>query len=141
MLMLIRRGLMAKKDTRVIIYSDLRNKIDKMDTLSFDDPDRNKKYGLNGEKPFLAVHHEESMSDEEIKSNHIKKNTLSISIDELIKQNDDYTMALEKKELNKKYRSIKKKQSKQKSKKLALYIGISVVVVAIIAVVLIVVLM
>jgi len=125
---------MSKKDTRVIIYSELRDKIDKMDTLSFDDPDRDKKYGINGEKPILPVHHEESMSSEELKNGHIKKNTLSISIDELIKQNDDYTMALEKKELNQKYKSMKKEQGKARGKKLALYIGIpaAIVIVAIV---------
>jgi hypothetical protein len=126
---------MSKKDTRVIIYSELRDKIDKMDTLSFDDPDRDKKYGINGEEPVLPVHHEESMSNEELKTGHIRKNTLSISIDELIKQNDDYTMALEKKELNKKYKSIRKDQSKSRIKKLALYIGIPVAII-IVAVVL-----
>lgn len=122
---------MSKKDTRVILYSDLRDKIDKMDTLSFDDPDRDKKYGLNGEDSVLPVHHEESMSTEELKTGHIKKNTLSISIDELIKQNDDYTMALEKKELNEKYKNMKKEQGKSRGKKLALYIGIPVAIIVV----------
>ncbi|MDD2287082.1 MAG: hypothetical protein PHQ11_16985 [Paludibacter sp.] len=124
---------MSKKDTRVMIYSELRDKIDKMDTLSFDDPDRDKKYGLNGEKAVLPVHHEEAMSSQELKTGHIKKNTLSISIDELIKQNDDYTMALEKKELNKKYKNMKKEQHKARNKKLAFYLGIAGAVIVIAA--------
>ena len=44
-------------------------------------------------------------------------------------------MALEKKELNKKYKSIRKDQSKSRIKKLALYIGIPVAII-IVAVVL-----
>lgn len=110
---------MSEKETRVGIYADLRSKIDRMDTLSFDDPDRDSKYGINGKKDpnSIPVIHEESMSRNELGDNHIKKNTLSISIDDLIKQNDDYTMALEKKEIDKKYRSVKKKQRAKLGKK------------------------
>ncbi len=109
---------MSDKETRVGLYSDLRDKIDKMDTLSFDDPNRDSKYGLNGAKPSDASFvHEESMTKNQLEDGHIKKNTLSISIEDLIKQNDDYTMALEKKEIDKKYRSVKKKQRREISKK------------------------
>ena len=37
----------------------------------------------------------------------------SLVSNDLIKQNDDYTVALEKKELDKKYHSIKKKKRKE----------------------------
>jgi CHASE3 domain sensor protein len=118
---------MADKETRVGIYADLREKIDKMDTLSFDDPDRDKKYGLNktATSDSIPVVHEESMSKEELEEGHIKKNTLSISIEDLIKQNDDYTMAIEKKELDKKYKDVKKKQRKETSQKTWIVVGIS----------------
>lgn len=106
---------MSDKETRVGLYSGLRDKIEKMDTLSFDDPDRDSKYGLNGNSSNVV--HEESMSSRQLEDQHIKKNTLSISIDDLIKQNDDYTMALEKKEIDKRYKSVKKRQKEKLSKK------------------------
>jgi len=108
---------MSDKETRVGLYSGLRDKIEKMDTLSFDDPDRDSKYGLNGSNPSTDIVHEESMSSRQLEDQHIKKNTLSISIDDLIKQNDDYTMALEKKEIDKRYRSVKKRQKEKLSRK------------------------
>lgn len=107
-------------ETRVGLYADLRNKIDHMDTLSFDDPNRDAKYGLNGKagtQDQIPIIHEESMNPEQLSDGHIKKNTLSISIEDLIKQNDDYTMAIEKKELDKKYRSVKKKQRAESGKR------------------------
>ena len=131
---------MAEKETRVGLYASLRDQIDKMDTLSFDDPDRDKKYGLNGQTPSVGIPiiHEDSLNEDELKDSHIKKNTLSISIDDLIKQNDDYTMALEKKELDKKYRSVKKRQRKEnRAKTLRLWLIIVVSALIIAAVVLI----
>ena len=130
---------MAEKETRVGLYAELRDQIDKMDTLSFDDPDRDKQYGLNGNSAQgVPVIHEESLSEDELKDSHIKKNTLSISIDDLIKQNDDYTMAMERKELDKKYRSVKKKQRKEINAKMWKIIGVTAgVIILVVAIVLI----
>ena len=96
---------MEEKQTRVNLYMELRDEIDRMDTYSFSDPNR-RRYTSSSEVPIV---HEEAMSEEEVQSGHIKKNTLSISIDELIKQHDEYTSSLEKKELSKKYKEVKKK--------------------------------
>ena len=79
------------------------------------------------------------MSSEELQSKHIKKNTLSISIEELIKQHDEYTSSYEKKELNKKYKEVKKKRSGKVSlsslfKNVYFLIGLGVVVVTLIVV-------
>lgn len=128
------------KETRVGRYSDLRNQIDKMDTLSFDDPDRAKRYGLNGQAPIGGgkIVHEPSASEEELHDIHIKKNTLSISIDDLIKENDDYTMAMEKKEIDKKYKEVKKKHRQEGShKKLIIWLSVAFSVIVIVVVVLI----
>jgi len=103
---------MGEKQTRVNLYTELRNQIDRMDTYSFDDKDREKKYSSSS----IPIIHEEAMINSEIKTEHIKKNTLSISIDELIKQHDEYTSSFEKKELNKKYKEVKRRK-KSSSKK------------------------
>lgn len=103
---------MGEKQTRVNLYTELRNQIDRMDTYSFDDKDRDKKYSSSS----IPIIHEEAMTNSEIKTEHIKKNTLSISIDELIKQHDEYTSSFEKKELNKKYKEVKRRK-KSSSKK------------------------
>ncbi len=125
------------KETRVGRYSDLRNQIDKMDTLSFDDPNRAQKYALNQSGHEGEYVHEPSASQEELHNTHIKKNTLSISIDDLIKENDDYTMAMEKKELDRKYKEIKKKHRQEnRSKVLFIWIGSAVSVIVIIVVIL-----
>lgn len=100
-----------QKVTRVALYADLRDKIEKMDTLSFDDPNRDEKYGLNNKQPVMPIIHEQAMDEKELKESHIKKNTLSISIEDLIKQNDDYTIALEKEAIDKSFKEVKKKNS------------------------------
>ncbi len=119
-----------QKRTRVELYADLRDKISKMDTLSFDDPNRDEKYGLNKSPfPFIEIH-ETGASEEELHSDHIKKNTLSISIEDLIKQNDEYSSSVGKKELTKSYKEAKKSQRSffkeilASKKKLFLFIGI-----------------
>ncbi len=123
-----------KKVTRVALYADLRDKISKMDTLSFDDPDRDSKYGLNSKKPIMPIIHEEAMSNDELKTEHIKKNTLSISIEDLIKQNDDYTIALEKKDIDKSFKNFKPKSNLKLKWIVGLAIGISILIIAIIVI-------
>lgn len=122
-----------KRPTRVSLYSDLRDKIDKMDTLSFDDPNRDEKYSLHNKENGPIIH-EVGLSSEELRKPHIKKNTLSISIEDLIKQNDDYTIALEKKDLDKSFKQIKRKSKVKFSKKLIISIS-SVVLLLIIAII------
>ena len=75
-----------QKVTRVALYADLREKIERMDTLSFEDPNRDEKYNFKNQN--MPVIHEQGMSKRQLKSGHIKKSTLSISIEDLIKQND-----------------------------------------------------
>jgi hypothetical protein len=112
-----------KKVTRVALYADLREKIERMDTLSFSDPNRDEKYGLNN-KGNMPIIHEDAMDDQQLHSEHIKKNTLSISIEDLMKQNDDYTVALEKKEIDKSFKEIKNKNNKLVLSKTMIIIGI-----------------
>lgn len=119
-----------QKVTRVALYADLREKIERMDTLSFDDPNRDEKYNLKNQN--MPVIHEQSMSKKELKAGHIKKNTLSISIEDLIKQNDDYTLALEKKEIDKSFKEIKNNQNKKALSKAMIIIIICLIVLLII---------
>lgn len=100
-----------KKETRVGLYAELRRKIEQMNTVSLDDIARERKNGtgLYGDDPDSVYG---SYSSQQLCDPHIKKNTLSISIDELIKQNDSYKQDMERKELNKKYRSVRRKQKK-----------------------------
>lgn len=102
---------MEEKSTRVVLYAKLRDEIDKMDTFSLDSDKKSKEYGIDtSSRDTIPIVHEDAMSPDELKDRRIKKNTLSISIDELIKQNDDYTVTLEKKELDQKYKDVKKKE-------------------------------
>jgi hypothetical protein len=127
---------MAEKETRVGLYAGLRDQIEKMDTLSFDDPDRDSKYGLKQKK--AEDPDPDALSDEDLRNPHIKKNTLSLSIDDLIKQNDDYTLAMERKELDKKFKEVKKKQRQEnRGKTIIVWSCVALGVLIIVAVILI----
>jgi len=123
-----------KQTTRVELYADLRNQIDKMDTLSFDDPNAKEKYAQTlNQGPVI---HEESISPSQSYDPKIKKNTLSISIGELIKQNDDYTIALEKKDINKSFKEIKKRNMISKKSLFFLIGGIALLIIIIVVIIL-----
>lgn len=92
-----------EKKTRVSLYADLRDKISKMDTLSLIEKGVKDEQKPSNNTLMPEIHSQTT----EINTNSTKKNTLSISIDEIMKQNDDYTMMMEKKEIDKKYNKIK----------------------------------
>lgn len=97
------------KKTRVEKYKKLREEIDDMDTYKFDSP-----FQVNEEKDDIA------MSNDELQEQHIKKNTLSISIDQIVKAHDEYTTMISKEELKKQEKNANKVQNK----KLLITIGI-----------------
>lgn len=124
-----------KKETRVGRYAELRRRIEQMNTISLDDLARERRNGRAvGRDDPDAVYG--SYSSEQLSDPHIRKNTLSISIDELIKQNDSYRQDMEKKELNKKYRSVRRKQkrlSRPNALRLIL-LSVSIIIILVVAV-------
>ena len=71
------------RQTRVQKYKKLRQEITQMDTYKFDNP-----YHVDENKDEFD---DVSMSSEELKTEHIKKSTLSISIDQIMKAHEEYT--------------------------------------------------
>lgn len=79
------------RQTRVQKYKKLRDEIKQMDTYKFENP-----YHFDDEQNDVG------MSNEELQTEHIKKSTLSISIDQIVKAHDEYTtMVAQEKKKNK----------------------------------------
>ncbi len=70
--------------------------------------------------------------------NHLKKNTLTMSIDQIIEAHDEYTMIIQQRQLADKIRQEKKEKRIEKTKKILKYIGIGLLLVLIVAVIVIV---
>ena len=82
------------RQTRVQKYQKLREQITQMDTYKFENP-----YRVEEDDENLQ---DVAMSNEELKIEHIKKSTLSISIDQIVKAHDEYTsMVAQEKKKNK----------------------------------------
>ena len=82
------------RQTRVQKYKKLREQITQMDTYKFENP-----YRVEEDDENLQ---DVAMSNEELKIEHIKKSTLSISIDQIVKAHDEYTsMVAQEKKKNK----------------------------------------
>lgn len=92
--------------SRIEKYRKLREEIERLDVYSFDDPKRLPKSNRADREPLIPIH-DYIEDEEELHEQHIKKNTLSLSIDELIKQHEAYTEALEKEEIDKKIKDNK----------------------------------
>ncbi len=108
------------KKTRVEKYKKLREEIDDMDTYKFDSP-----FQVDEEKDDVG------MSNEELQQQHVKKNTLSISIDQIVKAHDEYTTMISKDELKKQEKDAHKMQNK----KLLITIGIIAGVIVLLAII------
>ena len=94
--------------SRVEKYAELRKRIDNM-VSTFDDPiTYNKIPDVQMDEPKVK---EEDMTKEEVQEAHIKKNTLSISIDELIKQHEEYTQTISKSEIENQMKTQKKEHN------------------------------
>lgn len=88
--------------SRVEKYAELRKRIDNM-VSTFDDPITDNK--------IPDVQMDEPKVKEEVQEAHIKKNTLSISIDELIKQHEEYTQTISKSEIENQMKTQKKEHN------------------------------
>ena len=108
--------------TRVEKYRKHREEISQMDTYRFDNP-----YAIsekNDEENDIA------MSEETLQKEYIKKSTLSISLDKLIKAHDEYTIKISQEEIKKK----KKEEQKIKFRKVRNIVILSGIIVLLIAI-------
>ena len=96
---------MENSKSRVEKYRKHREEISQMDTYKFESP-----YSIPEEDEDDDV----AMNEETLKTEHIKKSTLSISLDQLIKAHDEYTIMMSQEEINKK----KKEEQKIKFRKI-----------------------
>lgn len=96
---------MENSKSRVEKYRKHREEISQMDTYKFESP-----YSISEEDEDDDV----AMNEETLKTEHIKKSTLSISLDQLIKAHDEYTIMMSQEEINKK----KKEEQKIKFRKI-----------------------
>ena len=97
--------------SRIEEYKKLREEIEKIDVYSFDDP---KKYPIKKNENIVEIHDldekDEYPEEKKIEKDHIKKNTLSLSIDELIRRHEAYTETLQKEEIEKKLKENKERK-------------------------------
>lgn len=117
------------RQTRVQKYKKLREEITRMDTYKFDNP-------YHVEEPndeFDDV----GMTNEELKAEHIKKSTLSISIDQIVKAHDEYTTMIANEKKASKDKETKKLQYKKLMFRISIIsIAILLVIIAVLVVVL-----
>lgn len=101
---------MAEEKKRVILYADLRKKISNMEVYSFDE--KKKKRLEEMKKPgHLSVSHPEADFDRKDgnQTKGIQKNSLSMSIDELIDEQISIEDQSEKKNAKREFRKKKEK--------------------------------
>jgi len=124
--------------TRVEEYKKLREEIENIDMYSFDDP--KKMPPVTKKEILLPVHNiddddfPESV-DEKMESDHIKKNTLSMTIDEIIQQHNAYKDKVQKKELDEKVKEKNAKNKKNIDFKTILWIAIGAIVIVFIVII------
>ena len=118
------------RQTRVEKYKKLREEITQMDTYKFENP-----YHVDeSNDEFDDV----GMSNEELKTEHIKKSTLSISIDQIVKAHNEYTTMIANEKKDKKDKESKKLQFRKLIFRLSLaFIGILLVVIVVLLAILI----
>ncbi|HBD05959.1 MAG TPA: hypothetical protein DCY93_00920 [Firmicutes bacterium] len=126
--------------TRVEEYKKLREEIENIDMYSFDDP--KKMPPVTKKEVLLPVHNIDDYDDdfpvsvdEKMESDHIKKNTLSMTIDEIIQQHNAYKDKVQKKELDEKVKEKNAKNKKTFDLKTILWIVIGAIVVVFIVII------
>ena len=118
------------RQTRVQKYKKLRDEITQMDTYKFENP-----YHVDeSNNEFDDI----GMSNEELKTEHIKKSTLSISIDQIVKAHDEYTTMVANEKKLKREQETKKLQFKKLMFRLSIvFIAILLVIIVILLAILI----
>lgn len=108
--------------TRVEKYRKHREEISQMDTYRFDNP-----YAIDYDS---SEENDIAMSEETLQTEYIKKSTLSISLDKLIKAHDEYTIMISQEEIKRK----KKEEQKVKLRKVRNIVILSGIIVLLIAI-------
>ncbi len=93
--------------SRVIKYADLRKQISNMDVYSFEDTPTTKK-----KLPESSAHSTNSQVVEKKYTDGIKRNTLSLSIDELVKEHEAYDSNSQRRETKHRYKAMKRGEHK-----------------------------
>lgn len=115
------------RQTRVQKYKKLREEINHMDTYKFENP-----YRVEEDENLQDV----GMSNEELKTEHIKKSTLSISIDQIVKAHDEYTSMVAQEKKKNKDKETKKLRFRKLIQRLSfVLIAILLVVIAVLLVI------
>lgn len=119
-----RFGANMEAETRVAKFQKLREDISKMDKTP------------NSNFPFQEQHNEDlkdvPMSGEDLQKAHIKRNTLSISLNQIIDAYDEYTTMTEKKTLTELEKERRKTAHKALLKKVLIISPIVVLVIALV---------
>ncbi len=115
--------------TRVEKYKKHREEISEMDTYRFENP-----YSIPEED---SAENDVAMNEETLKSEHIKKSTLSISLDQLIKAHDEYTVMMAQEEIRKKKKEAQKVKMRKIRNGSLLIGGIALIAVLLIVLILI----
>ena len=87
---------MEEDKSRVILYAKLRKKIENMDAYSFSESDVVRKHSPQYKPSSVEI------QDDTFKPK-IKKNTLSLTIDELIKEHEQYNSKEQQKEIKRRF--------------------------------------
>lgn len=119
---------MEEKTSRVDKYKKHRQNIENMDTFRFD-----------SENSYLddADEGDVGMSQEELKDEHVKRSTLSIPIEDLIKAHDEYTIQIDPVEVKRQKREAKKVKIR-KYKSFIIFGTVVVILIAVIVILLVV---
>lgn len=112
-----------EQKTRVEKYKKHRDEISKMDTYRFDNP-----YSIPEDD--FEEENDIAMTEDILQKEHIKKSTLSISLDQLIKAHEEYTVMISQEEIKRK----NKEEQKVKLRKIRNIVLISGIIVLLIAI-------
>jgi tRNA A37 threonylcarbamoyladenosine biosynthesis protein TsaE len=112
-----------EQKTRVEKYKKHRDEISKMDTYRFDSP-----YAIPEDD--FEEENDIAMNEDTLQKEHIKKSTLSISLDQLIKAHEEYTVMISQEEIKRKNKE-EQKVKLRKIRNIAVISGIIVLLIAI----------
>ena len=112
-----------EQKTRVEKYKKHRDEISKMDTYRFENP-----YAIP--EDHFEEENDIAMNEDTLQKDHIKKSTLSISLDQLIKAHEEYTVMISQEEIKRKNKE-EQKVKLRKIRNIAVISGIIVLLIAI----------
>lgn len=116
------------KQTRVEKYRKLRESIQDMSTYNnFNSP-----YQVNEQDDDK---NDVAMSEEVLQTEHVKKNTLSISIDQIVKAHDEYTTMISQEDIEIKNKEAKKMQLHKLLFRILVIGGIAIIIALIVLII------